>query len=276
MNQSNQRGFTKIDLLITVVVIAVISTLGAVWLSYSKVSNKITKCADNLRILGASVQLYSAQNSDKLPYAFYHIGDHDKTSWDTLVRPFARASLRGVDLNQPAPGTNEFKKILLCPDDDTAPRDWGKPQGRRTYSMPWHNMAPENWPPAGTNNTGMGLGWKTGSKGNAAISSVKQQGGVLPAIKLAIVLDAKSTLLLAEQSRSNNIIGNSSGATIRNTSEHIEKRDDREPLPYHRQKLNYLLIDGHVELLAPTETVGNGVMGGTNAPRGKWTLNPQD
>lgn len=273
-----QRGFSRADLLTTLGVVVLLLGVGAGYFVYSKSSSKLTACVGNLRLLGLSVQMYSTQNNDKLPYAFIHLGDRDKISWDTLVRPFARASMRGEDRNQPAPGTNEFKKILRCPDDTTEPREWGKPQGRRTYSMPAHNMDNSNWPPGNTNNTGIGLGWRAGARGNASLSFLKQPGWVLPSLRLATVLNPQDTLLLAEQSRSNNIIANSSGATIRVTADHIERRVDREPNPYHKEKLNYLMIDGHVELLAPEETVGSGGIAGTNqsAHHGKWTLDPKD
>ena len=271
-------AFSKMDLLITIGVVALLAGVGAGFFTYSKSFTKINTCAANLRLLGVAVQMYAPQNADKIPYAFIHLNDHNKISWDTLVRPYARAGMRGEDPNQPAPGTNEFKKILLCPDDDTGPRDWGKPQGRRTYSMPWHDMAAANWPPAGTNDTGLGLGWRAnGAQGNASLSAVVKQGGILPSIKLAMVLDTSGTLLLAEQSRSNNIIANSSGATIRGIADHVERRDDREPVPYHKAKLNYLMADGHVELLSPQETIGSGVTGTNQYPHhGKWTLNPKD
>lgn len=274
----SKRGFSKADLLITLGVVVLLAGLGAAYFYYFKSQGKSSVCAGNLRLLGLSVQVYSQQNNDKIPYAFLHFGDHDKISWDTLVRPFARASMRSEDRNQPPPGTNEFKKILLCPDDTTLPRDWGKQQGRRTYSMPTHNMDNSNWPPAVTNNTGIGLGWRTGAKGNASTAFLKQTGAVLPAIKFSTVLKPDDLLLLAEQSRSNNIVANSSGATIRVTADHVEKRQDRDPVPYHKEKLNYLMMDGHVELLQPEATVGIGGSVGADQSthHGKWTLNPKD
>lgn len=271
-------GFTRTELMVSAGATLVILVLVFLFLSRSGSAGKNHVCFANLKALGTATQMYSQQNGDKLPYAYIHVNDHQKYSWDTLIRPYARAAMRGDDPNNPAPGTNAFNRLLLCPQDDTAPRDWGKKQGRRTYSMPWHDMEASNWPPGGDNKTGIGIWWRAGSKGISSLETIAKPNTKLPSLRLAGIPNPAGTMLLAEQSRSNNIVANSSGANIRCTADHVEGRDDRPAEPYHDMKLNYLMLDGHVELLLPAETVGAGGAIGKDyhTHQGLWTINPND
>jgi prepilin-type processing-associated H-X9-DG protein len=63
------------------------------------------------------------------------------------------------------------------------------------------------------------------------------------------------TLLLTENARPANILFSPSGATIAGPSQHVQARlIDIDH--YHGGRINYLMIDGHVELLYPWESAG--------------------
>jgi prepilin-type processing-associated H-X9-DG protein len=45
------------------------------------------------------------------------------------------------------------------------------------------------------------------------------------------------------------------------------------PTDFHKDRFSWLFVDGHVESLKPSDTIGTGTM---LAPKGMWTINPGD
>jgi prepilin-type processing-associated H-X9-DG protein len=86
-----------------------------------------------------------------------------------------------------------------------------------------------------------------------------------------------TTLLLTEHAIPQNTAFAASGSTIAGPTDHLDKNAmpaDR----YHGGKIEYLMVDGHVELLFPLESTGQ------RDPRDAsdklhpnlWTIRPED
>jgi prepilin-type processing-associated H-X9-DG protein len=282
-NKNAIAGFNRMELMIVIVTVGVLAALGFFLASHRKNIPKEVQCADNLKQWGLAMSLYEQDNDGRLPFAFI-LYDKKKPQfqvWDQLIFPYVSHGS----------GERAPKHIFRCP-SDTLPGADG--QRRRSYSMPWHNMNPEyvkNWPPGPTNSTGVGLWWQDNVRNQdwAQLANVLTTNNTqtvngfpatpnLPAVRLNMIPKPGATLLLTEQMRSNNIAFNYLYATIRGPSEHVDKaflNSDQ----IHGGKFNYLMVDGHVELFVPTQTLGQDdpdSNGGNPVSPDIWTIRPDD
>ena len=102
----------------------------------------------------------------------------------------------------------------------------------------------------------------------------------LPCFRLNMIPAPADTLLLTEQVRTNNIAFAFTGATIRSPSEYVDK-NDIDPEQIHGGRFNHLMVDGHVELLKPEQTMGKNsglpdVDESDPKTRNIWTVFPSD
>jgi prepilin-type processing-associated H-X9-DG protein len=276
-SKNNLEAFGRLELIITISVIVVLALLGWAFMAKGKAVQKDTVCVDNLKHLGMGMAMYTGANDQKLPYAFIHHDNAKQFVWDGLMGSYLRAAIRGDDKSKPAP---ELGNLLLCPEDKVPPLEFAVKYGfpRRTYAMPWHSMDNMNWPVASTNTTGVGLWWASYGQGNTSVKQLTNYlAGGLPAIRLSMIPDPMETMLLTEQAKSNNIARNSSGGRIKYTADHLET-EVTDPASYQEGKINYLMIDGHVETLSPEATVGpRGRTGaGWNTHFGIWSIRAGD
>lgn len=273
------RGFSRVDLAVTLAVSLGIA--GALLVSCSLHPASHVQCGMNLKELGIAMAIYEKDNDDRLPYAYIKPEpDSDRKSkvWDALIFPLIPLNSQGL----------AQKHLFRCP-ADTIPRNGARPQ--RTYAMPVHNMRKEDWPPGPKNDTGVGLYWEAGhggiadttnlvleTKGAASRADAESKKSPLPAIRLSMIPAPTRTLLLTENAHPLNILFSPSGATIRNPSQHVQtsliKMED-----YHRGRINYLMVDGHVEFMNPWESVGQNDP--TSSVSAKdypniWTIRPDD
>jgi len=135
--------------------------------------------------------------------------------------------------------------------------------------MSRNDMTPWNWPLGPHNTTGLGLVWsgtqlerKFGPDGAAR---AREHPESLALLKLADLHAPAETLLLTEWGRDDNQVGGSKCATV------DKWETQRDFIAQHRAqshagRFNYLMVDGHVELLEPIET---GIAG---AAGGLWTI----
>jgi len=236
----------------------------------------VVVCKDNLRQLGAAMAVYAGENDTRLPYAFLMMSNPSQISWDTLLRPALRAATPDTG------GTNgaSANRLLLCPADTIPSAEWAQKYKlhRRTYSMTRHNMSPQNWPPSSANATGLGINWSFGPRGtNPPSPKIYNSDGPQAAVRMAIILQPSETLFLAEHAWTNNIVANAAGAWIDRASTHT----DPAMLPahlYHKGRFNYLQVDGRVELISPSQTVGPNGVAGDDPKRhlGMWTIKAHD
>jgi len=259
-NPPGARGFSRTDLLAVVVMVAVLGAGLSFYLGKTRGSTT-SVCAANLKQLGLAMALYEQDNGNRLPYAYLRFGrgtdfSPSKDVWDSLIMP----------LIPPGPDGLQQKHLLRCP-ADTIPGDKGNP--RRTYAMPAHGNREGDWPLAVDNRTGVGVWWDWGlgkhhtvfltnfftlkttpktddTPGTATVT--------LPAFKLDQIPAPGSTLLLTENAWPDNTLFNFHGAVIDSAQKHLATNLDLSL--YHNGKINYLMVDGHVELLYPLESMG--------------------
>lgn len=276
-------AFTRAELAIAIGLVVLLAGLASLFLKRTSMRSKPNACAENLRFLGVAMSLYTLSTDTKLPYASLVLSNRSQTTWDTLLNPVMRSEMKKLfdNPNVAAPSKDVANRILLCPSDTIPPAAWAQKYKlhRRTYSITRHNMAPANWPPAPENGTGIGLNWTFGPHGTNPPSAKIYNLGTnrQAAVRGGIILRPAETLLLAEHAWTNNIATLGAGAWIDRTSDHVEPA----LLPaekYHGGRFNYLMVDGHAELLPPDHTVGaKGEVGeDPRKHRGMWTIRADD
>ncbi len=82
------RGFTLVELLVTVVIVAVLAGLGASVYQGARVAADRAKCASNMRQLGVGIISYAQENNGRMP-ATQHLRSHGSTdSWVFAMKDF--------------------------------------------------------------------------------------------------------------------------------------------------------------------------------------------
>jgi prepilin-type processing-associated H-X9-DG protein/prepilin-type N-terminal cleavage/methylation domain-containing protein len=98
----NRAAFTPIELLVVIAIIAVLATLAVPAVNGAMESSQRSKCASNMKSIGAGIHLYAAENNGKLPSI--NCLDPDST-WIEQLQPYL--------------GTN-YTTVRVCPADPRA------------------------------------------------------------------------------------------------------------------------------------------------------------
>jgi prepilin-type processing-associated H-X9-DG protein len=223
---------TIISVVVTLILVAIPS---ANWIRYK---TKESACLANLRQLGMAMSLYETSNDGRLPFAFIEYSESKFVSWDRLISSSGSS------------GSN-IRNLLRCP-SDTIPANGAAP--RRTYAMPKHSMDQWNWPPAPGNATGVGLWWSPRGRWHAALANVNSSNSV-PSMRADLISAPAMTALLTEQAQRYNVEFSYAGAAIDGPASHLDTKI-LTASQYHGGKFNYLMVDGHVRLLSPLESLG--------------------
>jgi prepilin-type processing-associated H-X9-DG protein len=261
--QGVRGGFSLTDM----IVISVLFVLLGGWFvfTHSGERARIARCAGNLQVLGQAMGNYANANNDEIPPAAVSL-PKVKTSWDLelapYVKPGAAKMYSAYDKKQQLAA---WHSLFLCPSDHLS-----RPQPR-SYAMSAHNM--DFWPPGPDDPTGLGLLWNSATLmrlGSAVVKSNFDSPELLPRLKLSLVPQPADTVLLTEFPAQNNRLAGISGTSV------SDVRDQQQGLhaqssKFHRGRFNYLMVDGHVELLSALQT---GDLGG--GPAGIWTIKSED
>jgi prepilin-type processing-associated H-X9-DG protein len=234
-------AFSRLDLIVVLSIVTCLGAIGATAIAMSQHA-RMAQCASNLKQLGAATSLYSKDNDDRLPFAYIQYTEWESVAWDGLIFSFdkGKSEISSSSLD-------EKDNLLKCPSDPVETRS-------RTYAMPEHDMSAHNWPPGPENNTGIGLWWSCWAQGIASLRNVDPVIEQLPALRLTTIPTPAITLLLAEHANHENVMFDYHGATISGPDEHLDTQTSRMTR-YHNGKFNYLMLDGHVEQLFPTQKV---------------------
>ncbi len=252
-SQISVKGFTQMDLMVTIIVVA--GLIGWFGLTHTGERARIAKCAQNLNVLGGLMQDYANDHGSSLPPASV---ERPLIAWDMQIAPYLRPS-------QVKTGIDPF---FLCPSDHL---DRRRP---RSYAMSAHDMAPANWPPGPDNETGVGLSWNNDNikqlLGDKAVESVaKDNSDSLALVKLSWLPAPADTIVLTELiDPDNNLKG--IGKTTVSSPEEQQATLRGDTSGFHNGKFNYLMADGHVELLSSLQT------GSLDGNSGIWTIGKGD
>ncbi|MGH7940111.1 MAG: DUF1559 domain-containing protein, partial [Limisphaerales bacterium] len=229
-----------------IVILLVVAFLGAWFVfAHSGERGRILQCASNLKALGGAVQSYAKDHNDGLPVAAIIVGPNLVT-WDMDLYPYLAPSLAN------AKSVYDKKQLLAaCQKDFACPSDPIERPTPRSYAMAGRNMH-FGWPPGPDDNTGVGIIWSKGSvsllNDDDLVKSAVKNPDLFPRTSQSLLLDPAHTLLLTDYIEPDNIMGRASSAVVFSPVE-----QQRSLIGYytnfHLNKFNYLMSDGHVELL---------------------------
>ena len=266
--QRRERAFTRLDLCVVVVLTA--GLMGLAGLTFTGERGRIMRCTYNLKKIGQSMQQYATEHDGALPPASSSL---TAVTWDELVTPYLRPDLV---ISNSAYAKREFKAAVatrfLCPSDMLV-----RPHPR-TYVMAGHDMQPDNWPPGPDNATGVGLIWDKPHANkileNGEWNQATTNRNILLPVKLSWLPDPANTLLVTESVRPDNQYGSQQATTVSSARQQVEQFiGDRQQ--FHYGRFNYLMADGHVELMSPFQT-GNAGAYDADRPADIWTIKAGD
>jgi prepilin-type processing-associated H-X9-DG protein len=261
---------------------------------------------NNLKQLGIATHTYLTDNNDKLPYAGIRMMvptavTSREMTWDSLLHHYIGGKLTEDQLWNPVANIKIWPElpVLKCP-SDMSPRPARIPPPlpvhRRSYAMPRYmglegklgdgELAP--WPPSANSQTGVGLSFSPSSPfWNQADDSIGEGSPAHPrpshqlAVKGNMIPAPSGTILLTERIDVDNVAGYAESFAIKNAEYHVTTGSGSVYAPPyfyppaekypHDGRFNYLMIDGHVELLLPSKTTSD-----LGLRRGMWSIRAGD
>jgi len=267
------RGFTLIELLVVIAIIAILAGMLLPALSKAKMKANATKCLANFKQVGLGALVYVGDFDDAIPPANIRMSTGENWSFDDLLHRYVGGSKDLAALtgnNMPAA---DSLKIFDCPSDKYIRLN--TTLAKRSYSMPRGSgannpMSAANFPPHSGSSGGVGLFWSTG----APLAT----GTRITPVRTAVVTAPASTLLSMERATTGNFQGGDNSSVtdspdqllyIPNTT---NPNPGLDPLAYHNGKWNWLMVDGHAELLPLDKTTRPGQP--LNVTSGMWSIQP--
>lgn len=264
-----------------IAIIAILAGMLLPALSGAKARALRLQCTSQMKQLGLGFQLFQNDQGDRLPPAAFRTGDYQyQLTWDDYIHRAIGGKASEADLLVGVTAAENCPKILQCPADrNRISIPWSQFGQRRTYSMNGANLISEG--PLPTPLHGVGV-YITGR--NGALPPWDSTG-----YKGDLVAAPSDTLLLVEQPNGRNVAGNDwpsfsvgptegsgnpggfSGDCFQISASQYSYGNAAYGL--HKGRFNYLFHDGHVSIHRITDTIGTGT---TNAPRGMWTITPED
>jgi len=137
--------------------------------------------------------------------------------------------------------------------------------------MPMYDINRVGWPPDKNSLGGLGLYLDAQTIQTAREADSTKSADYVPAIKTSMVPDPADTALLVERISIPNALWGTKYACIISTREQFDAKTFAAE-DFHGGKMNYLMLDGHVELLLPIQAGGH--VGAGN--EGLWSIRSGD
>jgi prepilin-type N-terminal cleavage/methylation domain-containing protein/prepilin-type processing-associated H-X9-DG protein len=259
-------GFTLVELLVVIGIIAVLTALLLTGVQAAKRAARVVSCASNLRQVGTGLFLYADRNADVLPWGTVHFradaaGGRPSAwlSWDDLANEELGGNL--TDEEKYAEGAPRQLDVLRCPADElerelgTAYEPTPPPVLHvRSYAVTRVEFAGD---PTGMAFHGVGGAiWLDWTYPNALVKKYL-------CAKRSTFRNGSETLVAVENPGINNVLGGEQGSFIDSPyNQYAQWRPGMIPwarrsklITAHGTKWNYLFADGHVSFLHPRDTV---------------------
>ncbi len=260
------RAFTLIELLVVIGLIALLVALLLPALVSSRRAAQSVACASQMRQMGVAFAAYALENDGMLPYAA-----RTDVSWDDLLNPFLGGNLTSSEIESNA--APRPVKVLQCPADHADLRAPMTLPVSHRLSYVITRIPNSLLPPALIFD---GIAGQLSTWGNDP-----------PRISLRITEVRKSaeTLLLVESPHGHRIQGHGAYCWIDDPSrQFLPEWHSGLPTLHqarrttHRQRWNYLFVDGHVAALRVEDTLRRPLDSpfGFIRPNYMWTRAPND
>ena len=298
-------AFTLLEFLVVVAILSLLAGLLLPALARARMTTQANHCLSNLKYLGTASTMYEYDNAMKMAYAGLRLRPGREMTWDDLIDPYLGGSLTMAERWEAPYFGSKTMPYLKCPSDHApAVSRLGRlvPARRRSYAMPRYiyNPATAPWPPNIHSRSGVGLYWsfdhngepdaqtritwntidRPGSDATQARNRPRKQRSM----RSAFILQPAETIVLAERIHAGNLVGDAGLAGIDHPDQHCETgtvplADGRlhtyAPADsHHNSTFNYLMADGHAELLEPDQTVAPGA--GLKSQTKMWTIRAGD
>lgn len=250
--KTNEHAFSRVDLFAVIVLAAFLSF----WFGSRHLGERgrIIRCAGNLAMLGKAMQNYANDHNDMLPPAQISL-QKASIGWDSKIFAYVKPS---------STETGNIRKkreqLFVCPSDPAIHQ--GAP---RSYAMPANDMSPANWPPGPNSATGVGLWWDSNTTSMLLGDDATNHPESLPGVKLSALPLPDDTLALTEFIDNQNVMGGINQTVVWGVVQQQGYFKGRTT-DFHHGRFNYLMADGHVELLSPLQT------GATDRAAGIWSM----
>ena len=248
--KTSTRRFTLIELLITIMIIAILAAMLLPALNKGRMKARQIQCTGNLKQISNATHMYLADNGDYLPYAY---DTSTNVTWDDLLG-IGRYDGRHLTWNDaisiPLPFNRRTTTLYMCPEHNK------NDSSRRSYSIVSSHVAGSTAAPGNPENT-HGVAFREWS------------------IKLSKIPQASATLMYTERPTDVNYISDGSCNNINSVADQYGTGAELVVARSHLGRHVYVFADGHIEIHHPLSTISrrDGTM---NNPKGIWTWTPGD